>query len=101
MKRSILHALWLLLVMASLLAARYAASQAPASGSGRLPGARPAIDAANFPSLQAAIDALPPVGGVVRLPPGTFEINEPLRISQEDVLIEGSGTATHIRNVAT
>src|SRR5204862_8085020 len=50
---------------------------------------------------QAASDALPPGGGVVRLPAGTFEINQPLRISQEDVLIEGSGTATHIKNVAT
>ena len=64
-----------------------------------LPGARPAIEAAQFPSLQAAIDALPATGGVVRLPAGTFEINQPLRITQEDVLIEGCGTATHIKNV--
>ena len=69
------------------------------SGRAELPGARPAIEATNYPSLQAAIDALPAAGGVVRLPAGTFEIREPLRISQEDVLIEGSGTATHIKNV--
>src|SRR5687768_16929319 len=73
-------------------------SQQPAAG---LPGARPAVEAANYPSLQAAIDALPPAGGVVRLPAGTFEISQPLRITQEDVLIEGSGTATHIKNVNT
>jgi hypothetical protein len=66
---------------------------------GKLPGARAAIDAINYPSLQAAIDALPPTGGVVHLPPGTFEINAPLRITQEDVLLQGSGTATHIKNV--
>ena len=64
-----------------------------------LPGARPAVDAANYPSLQAAIDALPTTGGVIRLPAGTFEINQPLRITQEDVLLEGAGTATHIKNV--
>jgi len=67
----------------------------------KLPGARPAIDAINFSSLQAAIDALPPNGGVLRLPAGTFEISQPLVISQEDVLIAGSGTATHIKNVNT
>src|SRR6185369_10790161 len=65
----------------------------------KLPGARPAIDAANYPSLQAAIDALPPTGGVIHLPAGTFEISKPLQIVQEDVLIQGSGTATHIKNV--
>jgi parallel beta-helix repeat protein len=71
-------------------------SQQPPSG---LPGARPAIDAAAYPSLQAAIDALPLTGGVIRLPAGTFEISQPLVITQEDVLLEGSGTATHIKNV--
>jgi hypothetical protein len=64
-----------------------------------LPGARPAIEAANYPNLQAAIDALPATGGVVHLPAGTFEVSEPLRITQEDVLIAGAGTATHIKNV--
>src|SRR5947209_2964630 len=87
-------------VLVVLFAWDRAPSQAPPAGS-KLPGARPAIEAANYSSLQAAIDALPPTGGVVRLPAGTFEITGPLRISQEDVLIEGSGTATHIKNVAT
>src|SRR5207237_4552877 len=35
----------------------------------------------------------------VRLPAGTFEIAQPLLLNQEDVLLEGSGTATHIKNV--
>lgn len=67
----------------------------------RLAGARPEIRAKDYASLQAALDALPAEGGVVRLPPGVFEINEPLRLSAEDVLIEGAGTATHIKNVNT
>jgi hypothetical protein len=67
----------------------------------RLPGARPIIDASCFTTIQAAIDALPEDGGVVRLPPGTFEVSEPLRITKSDVLIEGAGTATHIKNVNT
>jgi len=64
-----------------------------------LPGARPVIDAGFYPSLQAAIEAVPEGGCVVRIPPGTFEINEPLKVSKSDLLIEGAGTATHIKNV--
>ncbi|MCA9071750.1 MAG: right-handed parallel beta-helix repeat-containing protein [Planctomycetaceae bacterium] len=64
-----------------------------------LPGARVVIDAAGFPSLQAALDALPEEGGVVNFPPGTFEINEPLVVRCSDVLLQGSGTATHIKNI--
>ncbi len=71
------------------------------AGRARLPGAATVIDAAAYPSLQAAIDALPETGGAVRLPPGTFDIDEPLRIAVSDVLLEGAGTATHIRNVNT
>ncbi len=71
------------------------------AGRARLPGAARVIDAAEYPSLQAAIDALPETGGAVRLPPGTFDIKEPLRIAVSDVLLEGAGTATHIRNVNT
>ena len=71
----------------------------PASGT--LPGATPVVEAIHFPTIQAALDALPPTGGVVRLPAGTFEIKEPLRITHEDVLLEGAGTATHIKNVNT
>lgn len=57
------------------------------------------VDAAGYPTLQAALDALPATGGVVRIPPGVYEITEPLRITGEDVLIKGAGTATHIRNL--
>ena len=54
-----------------------------------LAGARPEIDAANYGSLQAAINALPPGGGCVRIPAGRFEITEPLVIEVGDVLLTG------------
>ena len=66
-----------------------------------LPGARPVIEAINYESIQAAIDALSDDGGIVRLPPGVFEISEPLIVGKPDVTIEGVGTATHIKNVNT
>ena len=64
----------------------------------KLPGARPVIEAARFPNIQAALDALPEGGGMVVLPPGTFEIHEPLVLRRSDVLLQGCGTATHIKN---
>ncbi len=64
-----------------------------------LPGARAEIDAARYSSLQAALDALPEEGGIVKLPAGTFEIDKPLVLSRGDVLLTGSGTATHIKNI--
>ncbi len=73
--------------------------QSSVSACPRLPGARPVIDAGFYPSLQAAIEAVPEGGGVVRIPPGTFEIKEPLKVSTSDLLVEGAGTATHIKNV--
>lgn len=66
---------------------------------GTLPGARVVIEAARFPTLQAALDAVPQEGGLVRLPAGRFEIREPLTISRDDVCLEGAGTATHIVNL--
>ncbi|MBI1311687.1 hypothetical protein GC176_10370 [bacterium] len=67
-------------------------------GPSGLPGARPEIDAARFPSLQAALDAIPKEGGLVRLPAGTFEITQPLVVRHGDVVIQGAGGATHIVN---
>jgi len=90
----------LVVAVAAVVAWRPVTSQSPPAPTG-LPGAQPTILAANYPTLQAAIDALPPTGGVIQLPAGTFEISEPLRVTQEDVLLAGSGTATHIKNVNT
>lgn len=64
-----------------------------------LPGARLTIDAGQFPSLQAAFDAVPQGGALVRIPAGEFEIREPLKIRHDDVCLEGAGTATHIKNL--
>jgi hypothetical protein len=64
-----------------------------------LPGALLVIDAARFPSLQAAFDALPEQGGLVRLPPGRFPIYAPLTLSRSNVRIEGAGPATCIVNL--
>ncbi len=63
-----------------------------------LPGARPVVNAGDYRSLQAAVDALPPAGGMVLIPPGEFELAEPLVISRGDVTLRGSGTATHLKN---
>ncbi len=57
------------------------------------------INAADFPSIQAALDALPPSGGMVTLPPGTVKITEPLVIKTAETRIEGSGASTHIKNL--
>ena len=64
----------------------------------RLVGARPTIEAIDYESIQAALDAVPKAGGLVRLPAGEFEITEPLRIATGDTRIEGAGAATHIIN---
>lgn len=64
-----------------------------------LPGARRVIEARRFPSIQAALDAVPAAGGVVQLPPGRFEIQQPLVLRRGETHIEGAGAATHIVNV--
>ena len=87
------------LVLTVLVAASLERAEAAEA---RLPGARPVVEAIHYPSLQQALDGLPPEGGEVRIPPGTFVINEPLVIEHEkDVLLRGSGTATHIKNENT
>ncbi len=49
-------------------------------------------------NIQAALDALPETGGIVRVPAGTHEIATPLVIGRGDVRLEGAGAATHIVN---
>ncbi len=56
------------------------------------------IDASAYPNLQAAFDAVPDSGGLVKLPPGNFEITEPLVLTKANTRVEGSGTATHVLN---
>jgi hypothetical protein len=96
-RRCLLLSLPLLLTLAAFCFEPQSQAEGPAAAS-KLPGARAAIEAINYPSLQAAFDALPETGGCVMLPAGKFEISEPLVLETEDVLIAGQGTATHIVN---
>lgn len=52
-------------------------------------------------NIQAAIDALPPTGGMVLIPAGTYEITTPIVVGTGDVRLEGAGAATHIINRMT
>lgn len=56
------------------------------------------VDAGKFASLQEAADAIPASGGVLQIPPGLHEINEPLRIKTGDTRVVGVGAASHIVN---
>ncbi len=56
------------------------------------------VDAGKFASLQEAADALPDSGGILRIPPGSFEITEPIVIKTSDTTIAGVGAASHIKN---
>jgi parallel beta-helix repeat protein len=56
------------------------------------------VDAGSYPSLQAAVNALPESGGLVRVPPGIFRLEKPLVISRSNVRLEGSGPATVLVN---
>ena len=56
------------------------------------------IDAGKYPNLQAALDAVPASGGLVNLPPGVFEISEPLVLTRADTRLQGAGAATHLLN---
>jgi len=70
-------------------------AQAP---SGNVAAKPVAVDASKFPSLQAALDALPESGGVVNLPPGTVELTEPLFVKTGETRIQGAGASTHLVN---
>jgi hypothetical protein len=66
------------------------------------PDAAPAvIRAADHPNLQAAFDALPAAGGMVILPPGRFEVPQPLVLTRGDTRVVGAGPATCLVNTNT
>ena len=70
----------------------------PHPAGAQAPGSPATINAADHPDLQSAFNALPEEGGVVRIPPGNYDITEPLVLSKPETRVEGSGAATHIRN---
>ena len=57
------------------------------------------INAADHPSLQDALDALPVSGGIVRLNAGTYEIHEPLVVRTPETRLEGAGASSHLVNL--
>lgn len=56
------------------------------------------VDAGQYPDLHAALAAVPETGGLLQVPPGTFEIDRPLEFHGENLLITGAGPATRIIN---
>ncbi len=85
-------ALLLIFVIFSCSLAHAAEKPTPARIAGGI------IDAMKFKNLQAAFDAVPEYGGVVRLPAGKFRIEKPLVISTQNTRVEGTGAATHLIN---
>lgn len=63
------------------------------------PAETPVIDAGKYATLQAAFDAVPQTGGVVRIPPGEYRITKPLVLSRSETRVEGAGAATKIVNL--
>ncbi|MFV1994537.1 MAG: right-handed parallel beta-helix repeat-containing protein [Verrucomicrobiales bacterium] len=57
------------------------------------------INASEHPSLQAALDAVPASGGIVRLAAARYEITEPLIVRTPETRLEGAGASTHIVNL--
>ncbi len=86
------------LTLALLSAIGLLSGHAQTQGRSPLPGAQPVIEAGAYPSLQAALDALPEQGGMVRIPPGNFEITQPLVLRRGDTRLEGAGAGTNIIN---
>jgi hypothetical protein len=97
------------LVVAAIAASSWAS---PAASAGARPSVSPAaqakapgqlrpaafIDASKYADLQAALDAVPESGGLVKLPPGRFRITKPLVLSRGNTRVEGAGNATQIIN---
>lgn len=63
-----------------------------------LVGAEGVINTSQYDSLQEAFDAVPETGGMVYIPPGNYELTEPLILRRENTRIEGAGAATHLIN---
>ena len=93
-----LVSLVVLVVLYSLSLGSMPTARAQSSDAAVLAGARPVIEAIRFGSIQEAFDAVPRSGGMVRLPPGNFEITEPLVLRRGDTRVEGAGAGTHIIN---
>ncbi len=85
-----------LLFVAIGFACTWAVAAEPAPKKDNRPAA--VIDASKYPNLQAAFDAVPQAGGLVKLPPGDFRLTEPLVLQRGETRVEGAGAATKLIN---
>lgn len=58
---------------------------------------QPGVSAADFPSIQAAVDSLPESGGAVAIPAGVWRIAEPI-VLRSNVSLVGAGASTVVVN---
>ena len=63
----------------------------------RVEGSRKIANAADFPSIQAAVDSLPKMGGMVIVPTGVWEIESPI-VLRSAVTLAGTGESAIIVN---
>jgi hypothetical protein len=56
------------------------------------------VDAGKFATLQEAVDSLPETGGIISIPPGTYELTQPLHVKTGETRIQGAGASTHLVN---
>ena len=67
---------------------------------GQEPTVKPlVVNVGDYSSIQEAIDALPDSGGVIQIPPGHYQISEPIRVRTGETHLVGSAAATHIENM--
>ncbi len=85
-----------ILPLVIVLVAPWALAAEPAAKKDVKPAA--VIDASKYPTLQAAFDALPESGGLVKLPPGEFKLTEPLVLQRGETRVVGAGAATKLIN---
>lgn len=89
----------LCLICMILVGGAYILCNSPSAAEQEKSSAQPVVvDASKYPDLQSALDAVPEAGGLVRLPPGEFELTRPLMLKRENTRIEGAGAATHLVN---
>ena len=101
-RRPVVTMTWIAAIMAiGLGAVEWAKSDPPATPKATAPPAAMVVDAARFPTLQAALDAIPVAGGLVKLPPGDFRIDAPLVLTRSNTRVAGAGPATRLINCNT
>lgn len=55
-----------------------------------------ALNAAQFRTVQAAVDALPPTGGTIYFPHGTYVLTSQVSINKRGVILLGDGSSSSV-----